>query len=450
MFSVKDLLVFLFFLCFFNAVVFYFAWDIGSTPPGGKGLKCPGFFLFCLKFHFFHAFLWFFFQELDVVYTWVNGSDPVHLKNLKKLKDADNFDDGVTRYREYHTLRYSMRSVYYLLKNVRYIHLIIADDEALPIWLESSHPMIRIVRHSDIMPKSALPTFNSNAIETNMHLIPGLATCFFYLNDDVLFARAQPSLSNYFDEFRGIQRVHLSPWKTPWKEKMETSTWHMSVANSNSRLNNIYGTEERNYPDHGCHFFHLEVFKRQRSLFDESYKETLHSKFRTENDDVVSFLYPHVAIKEFGAVKTDYELMFTELKSNPSQNIEMLRHIGFFSLLHFSVLFYLSMLIVRRKPICVCMNDGLDPEGGESAIVEMMQAFETLLPHPAPWERLDKVPKLPPFSRVYFSGSGLLELAFKMLVAAPVVVCCILLLACCIIVSARRGSQSSRIKYLND
>jgi hypothetical protein len=72
-------------------------------------------------------------DKVDVVYTWVNGSDPVHVRNLKKYKrdrskDEENFFfvhffscfslDSEGRYRDYETLRYSLRSVHQLFRRV--------------------------------------------------------------------------------------------------------------------------------------------------------------------------------------------------------------------------------------------------------------------------------------------------------------------------------------------
>ena len=41
----------------------------------------------------------------------------------------------------------------------------------------------------DLKRKGALPTFNSCAIESQLHRIPGLAECYLYLNDDFFLLR---------------------------------------------------------------------------------------------------------------------------------------------------------------------------------------------------------------------------------------------------------------------
>lgn len=118
--------------------------------------------------------------EVDVVYTWVNGSDPVHKAAIKKY-GGGGWDGG---YRDYGVIRYSIRSVEKFMPWVR--NIIIVTNGQVPNWANTSSPKLRIVTHEQIFKnKENLPTFNSNAIEANLHNIPGLAPCFLYLNDDM-------------------------------------------------------------------------------------------------------------------------------------------------------------------------------------------------------------------------------------------------------------------------
>lgn len=239
-----------------------------------------------------------------MVYTWVNGSDPHHLRRLaaarSKLADRQ-VDDEPGRFRDYDVLRFSMRSVESFFPEARLIHLVIADEESPPVWLTPTHDRIRLVRHSHIMPRSALPTFNSNAIETNLHRIPGLAECFMYLNDDMLFGRMQSSREHHWDERRGVQLVHFGPWIAPMLDRTENNEWHRAIARSNSELDRQFGVAARHYPLHGCYFFHTAIFAAMRRDFDEAFDKTLHARFRSEQDMVVSFVYPHYAIRKYGA-----------------------------------------------------------------------------------------------------------------------------------------------------
>ena len=54
-------------------------------------------------------------EPIDVVYTWVNGSDPLFLEQLMKYTNYANFkfksDASNNRFEDYDQLRYSLRSI---------------------------------------------------------------------------------------------------------------------------------------------------------------------------------------------------------------------------------------------------------------------------------------------------------------------------------------------------
>ena len=194
---------------------------------------------------------------IDVVYTWVNGSDPKlqrELAHYKRLHDADkaaqlaalappaiadtlnrvalninatrpvaavnassgadnvtNDQFGANRFRDNSELRYSLRSLWRFAPWVR--HVFIVTNGQVPHWLNLDHPRLTLVSHSDIYPnRSHLPTFSSPSIESHLHRIPGLADLFVYFNDDVLLGN-----DVWPDDFlgaRGAHKVYLS-WNVP-------------------------------------------------------------------------------------------------------------------------------------------------------------------------------------------------------------------------------------------
>ncbi len=151
---------------------------------------------------------------IDVVYTWVDGSDP--LWQLRK-NAALGYEAGTelnalaandARYANREELRYSMRSVTYFAPWVRHIYLV--TDDQLPPWLDVSHPKITWIRHRDIFPDAnVLPTFNSHAIEAYLHRIPGLAEHFLYFNDDMFLGC--PVVPHTFFHANGVAKFFASP-----------------------------------------------------------------------------------------------------------------------------------------------------------------------------------------------------------------------------------------------
>ena len=71
---------------------------------------------------------------------------------------------------------------------VRNIYLV--TDDQVPDWLDTSCPDVKVVSHREIFANQAdLPTFNSHAIESQIHRIEGLSEHFLYLNDDFFVGR---------------------------------------------------------------------------------------------------------------------------------------------------------------------------------------------------------------------------------------------------------------------
>jgi hypothetical protein len=67
--------------------------------------------------------------------------------------------------------------------------IFIATDSLPPAWL-AEHPKITIVRAEEHFSDwAALPTYNSHAVESQLHHIPELAEHFLYSNDDMFFGR---------------------------------------------------------------------------------------------------------------------------------------------------------------------------------------------------------------------------------------------------------------------
>ena len=127
-------------------------------------------------------------QTIDFVVTWVDGSDPVWQAKKEKYTSV-RASEGNTevRYRDWNTLKYWFRGVEKFAPWVRYVWFV--TDDQKPEWLNIDHPKLRWVKHSDFIPEEYLPTFNSNAIEWNLHRIKGLAEHFVYFNDDMFLIR---------------------------------------------------------------------------------------------------------------------------------------------------------------------------------------------------------------------------------------------------------------------
>lgn len=121
-------------------------------------------------------------DSIDIVIPWVDGSDPEWRANKNMYSGKEDYGDNEERFRDWDMLKYWFRGVEKYASWVNRIHFITCGH--LPTWLNTSHPQLHIVNHSDYIPAEYLPTFSSHPIELNMHRIEGLSEKFIYFNDD--------------------------------------------------------------------------------------------------------------------------------------------------------------------------------------------------------------------------------------------------------------------------
>lgn len=149
-------------------------------------------------------------DAIDFSITWVDGSDPQWLEAKRRAvsetgdtggsggatgaANLDQYANGDNRFRDTGLLRFWFRAVERFAPWVHRIFFITCGQR--PAWLDPSHPKLRLVNHSDYIPPEFLPTFQSNAIELNLHRIAELSERFVMFNDDVFLLR--PVTPEYF------------------------------------------------------------------------------------------------------------------------------------------------------------------------------------------------------------------------------------------------------------
>lgn len=150
---------------------------------------------------------------VDVVYTWVDGDDPAWLQRKSRtLLDVDIAEVNETahsasRFASRDELKYSLRSLEMYSSWVNHVYLV--TDQQVPSWLDTDHPKLTVVDHREIFSDpSVLPVYNSHAIESQLHHIPGLSERYLYLNDDVFFCR--PTSPELFYTGNGLSKFYPS------------------------------------------------------------------------------------------------------------------------------------------------------------------------------------------------------------------------------------------------
>ena len=140
-------------------------------------------------------------SPIDVVITWVDGSDPILAKKRDKhLEDLSNVSShpGVksTRFASNDEIRYCILSIFKFAPFVRNVFIVTDEQqpniiEEVRVYFPERVDSIRIVDHKEIFRGYVqhLPTFNSNSIESMIWRIEGLSENFVYFNDDVILLR---------------------------------------------------------------------------------------------------------------------------------------------------------------------------------------------------------------------------------------------------------------------
>jgi len=127
-------------------------------------------------------------EKIDFVVLWVDGSDEEWLKEKQKydptIVDASSC---AARYRDWDNLQYWFRGVEKFAPWVNNVYFVTWGHT--PKWLNLKHPKLKIVNHKDFIPAEYLPTYNSNAIELNLHRIPELSEHFVLFNDDMFLIK---------------------------------------------------------------------------------------------------------------------------------------------------------------------------------------------------------------------------------------------------------------------
>jgi hypothetical protein len=280
-------------------------------------------------------------QGIDVVYTWVDGSDAQFLTDLGKYQDLEiNIDDphitGKRRFRNNDELRYSLRSLECHAPWTNRVFLV--TNGQVPTWLNLEHPRLRLVKHSEIFPDPThLPTFNSCAIESHLHRIHGLSEFFLYFNDDMFLGR--PISRDDFLPDNDVQKVRVEGSTLP--ESLEngdrTARGH---AFNRQLLRQHFGDYNFLSIAHVPYLYSRSGINKIQKLWEEEFTSSSAMRFRTPKSIAVRILYTHCQVSEklakyFSEPRENY--VFVKFKEPLERTMELLAEIKQASPMFFAI-----------------------------------------------------------------------------------------------------------------
>ena len=282
-------------------------------------------------------------QPVDLVYLWVDGNDPVWQAKRNRTIGVTEKHSSVNcdgRYANHDELRYSLRSAERFAPWIRRIFIV--TDNQVPAWIDPSHPKIRIVDHSEIMPSEALPCFNSSVIEHFIWRIPDLCERFLYANDDMYFGRpvepgdffAPDGLPYIRQNRRPLRRFLL--WLKSKLSGKEMSRYNRAVQNSAELIRNHYGKYYSAKAHHNIDAYLKSDCEATYNLFLAQLRQTFPNHVRTSND-IQRSLYAYAALARHRA-----HPLYVSQRTSLRVHIQNPKHYDKFR---------------KHTPMLFCMND---------------------------------------------------------------------------------------------
>jgi len=306
---------------------------------------------------------------IDLVFTWVDGNDAAW-RELRAGYDTTHVHveaSSSARFIDRDEIRYALRSVAFNAPWVNHIYIV--TEGHAPAWLDRTSDKVTVVTHREIFSdESVLPTFNSHAIEANIHRIPGLSEHFIYLNDDMFFGR--PVRPELFFTSNGISKYFPSPSRVPfWEGRPEDTPVDRAVKNGRELLRERFGAAQSHVMEHAPYALRKSVLEQMERDFAAAFNLTSGNRFRDEADiNIPSHLAHHYAHCVGKAI--DGQLAFSYIGLSVAD-----------------VQRRLARLLERRDRDAFCLNDTFTLEDELEDQLPMVRGFlESYFPVPGPWE----------------------------------------------------------------
>ncbi|OUS94751.1 sugar phosphotransferase [Rhodococcus sp. NCIMB 12038] len=308
--------------------------------------------------------------DVDLVFSWVDGSSAEF--QAQRAKRMQNYvvgegDDSAARFRQIDELKYALRSVHMYAPWIR--RIFVATDSDRPAWLADDPRVTFVPSEEFFADPSVLPTHNSQAVECQLHHIPGLAEHFLYSNDDMFFGRAVgPQM---FFSPGGITMFIEATTRIGLGHNDDERSGFENAARVNRRLlQDRFGLMTTRHLEHAATPLRKSVMEEMEKEFPDEFAATAASTFRaSSNISVTNSLYHYYALMSGRAV------------------VQTAARVKYVDTTMKSGLRDMDSLLAKRSMDFFCLNDGSAPEIDlELRTRKVTQFLENYYPIPAPWE----------------------------------------------------------------
>ncbi len=321
----------------------------------------------------------------DAVYSWVDGADPEYREQLvryqrQERREVDEKSICPSRFRDNEEFRYSLRSLERYAPWICNVYLI--TNGQIPEWLNDTHGRLKIVRHEELFTnRDDLPTFNSHAIESHLHRIPGLSEHYLYFNDDVFLGnRVYPE--DFLSELTG-QRVYFEGWDLP-SSMDDGSAMDRALAYTQALLNVRFHTKRRRRAiAHTPQLYQRSTVRELESIWTEAFRRTSRHRFRSPDDIAIRVLYYYFLIET-----QEYRYFPARLATGPWYSFLMVEA-------DLERVCRRLREIAGLRPKFFCLNDDLGPATSREATMirlELRAFLNCYFPEPSSFEKLNHPP----------------------------------------------------------
>lgn len=301
--------------------------------------------------------------DVDVVYTWVDHTDPNWRAMIAQYKDTSEVEWD--RYVSIDELRYSLRSLALYAPWVRRIFVV--TNCRAPGWFKPSDK-IEFVPHEAVFKRAQqwLPTFSSHAIESCLMHVPGLSEHFVYFNDDVFLG--MPATKADFFTSNGCSVSYLEPYGMVTGEPAQVLPDYMNAAiNGRKLIESTFARSPTRLHLHVPHALKRSVMLEMEASYPEDFARVRGSRFRSMTDiSSVSFLYHQFAYQRMQSVRGDCTSVLIKGARYKKEFEQLLgdHNVQFF-----------------------CINDGDDSATNQDYLTRKSRFLTTYFPTKAQWER---------------------------------------------------------------
>jgi len=313
-------------------------------------------------------------EPIDVVYTWVDDSFPGYLDSRDRYAQSGH-DRNPNRTRDnVDVLKYSLRSLQRFVPWVRNVYLFSCRPQ-VPAWLDPTAPGLHVIHHDEVFDPVFLPTFNSFAIVSYLHRLPGLSSRFIYIEDDMLFGAPVTVADFIGDDGRVLFYPHLGyATGAAHRDEPDPSPWSAAQAWCSHLLDERYGEQRRRSVNHLPLLMDREVLAEMEMRWPEDYLRTRTARFRAPHQAVPEYLYPWVMVNEGRGRLVSLATSYRRTLYHPMENI-------------LPWAWYGTLNIRLRRPRFFTLNDNFD-DSPHPGVVRWMRGFlERFYPEKSRFER---------------------------------------------------------------